>query len=62
MCLEVGGSFLAAIRRAKAACSRWLYLVSASAKDLLTKNTDLCFLSSFSLNNAALTAMSETAK
>ena len=62
MYLEVRCNFLAAIRRAKAACSRGLYLVSASTRDLLMKNTGLCFSSSFSLNRAALTAMSETAK
>ena len=44
------------------ACSRGLYLVSASARDLLMKNTGLCFSSSFSFNRAALTAMSETTK
>ena len=44
------------------ACSRWLYLVSASAKDLLTKNTGLWLLSSQSLNRTTLIATSETAK
>ena len=57
-----GRSFLVATRRANAACSRWLYRVSASSKDLLTKNTGLCFLFSYSLNMAALTETSETAK
>ena len=57
-----GRSFLAVIRRAKAACSRRLYLVSTSTKDLLTKNTCLCLTSSFSLNNVALTVVSEIAK
>ena len=42
--------------------SRWLYLVSTSAKDLLTKNTSLLLLSSQSLNKAALTVTSETDK
>ena len=37
-------------------------LVSTLAKDLLTKNTGLWFLSSHSLNRMALTATSETAK
>ena len=37
-------------------------MVSASAKDLLTKNTGLCLPSAFSLNRAALTATSETAR
>ena len=35
-------SFFIATRR-NAACSRWLYCVVASVKDLLTKNTGLCF-------------------
>ena len=51
-----------AVRRAKAACSRWVYLVSASVRDLLTKNTGLNFSSSHSLNKAALTAISEAAR
>ena len=59
---KYGRSFLVATRRAKAAYSRWMYLVSASAKDLLTKNTGLCLASAFSLNRAALIATSETAK
>ena len=57
-----GRSFLVATWRAKVALLRWLYLVSTSAKDLLTKNTDLCLPSVFSLNRAALTATSETAR
>ena len=52
----------AAIQRAKAACSRWLYLISKSVKDLLTKNTGLNFTSSHSLNKAELTAISEAAR
>ena len=44
------------------AYSRWLYLVSASVKDLLTKNTGLYLPSSPSLNKTMLTAISETAK
>ena len=51
-----------AVRRAKAACSRWVYMVSASIKDFLTKNTGLNFASSHSLNKAALTAISEAAR
>ena len=39
-----------------------MYQFSASAKDLLTKNTGLCFLFSSSLNRAVLTETSETAK
>ena len=56
---KYGRSFLVAIRKAKVVCSRWFYLVSASAKDLLTKNTGLYLPFTFSLNRAALT---ETAK
>ena len=37
-------------------------MVSASAKDLLTKNTSLWFLSSQSLNRTTLTKTFETAK
>ena len=59
---KYGRSFLVATQRAKAAYSRWLYLVSASAQDLLTKNTGLYLPSSFSLNRAALTTTFETAK
>ena len=59
---KYGQSFFVATRRANAACWRWLYRVSVSAKDLLTKNTSLCFLLSSSLNRAALTETSETAK
>ena len=44
------------------ACSRWVYPVFASAKDLLMKNTGLWLLSSQTLNNATLTATSETTK
>ena len=51
-----------ATRRANAAYSRWLFQVSASAKDLLTKNTGLCFIFSSSLNKATFTETSETAK
>ena len=55
-------SFLVATWRANVACSRWLYWVSESAKELLTKNTGLCFLFSSSLNRAVLTETSKTAK
>ena len=51
-----------AVRKVKAACSRWVYLVYASVRDLLTKNTGRNFASSHSLNKAALTAISEVAK
>ena len=54
---KYGQSFFVATRRANA--TLW---VSASAKDLLTKNTGLCFLFSYSLNRAALTETFETAK
>ena len=59
---KYGQSFLVATRRANAAWSRWLYRVSALAKDLLTKNTGLLFLFLSSLNRAALTETSKTAK
>ena len=55
-------SFLVATRRANTVCSRWLYRVSTSAKDLLTKNISLCFLFLSPLNKAALTETSKTAK
>ena len=55
-------SFLVATRRAKATFSTWMYLVSTSANDLLTKNTGLFLQSSFSLNRATLTTTFETAK
>ena len=57
-----GQSFFVATRKANAACLRWIYQVFASAKDLLTKNIGLCFLFSSSLNMAALTETSKTAK
>ena len=59
---KYGRSFFVATRRANAACSRWLYQVSASSKDLLTKNTGLCFLFSSSLNRVVLTETSEIAR
>ena len=59
---KYGRSFLFATRRVNAACLRWLYWISASVKNLLTQNTSLCFLFSSSLNRAALTETSETAK
>ena len=55
-------SFFVPTRRANVACSRWLYRVSASIKDFLTKNTGLCFLFSSSLNNASLTNTFETTR
>ena len=48
--------------RAKASHSRWVHLVSASVKDLLTKNTDLNFVSPHSLNKVTLTAILEAAR
>ena len=42
---KYGRSFWVVVHRAKVACSRWVYLVSASLKDLLTKNTGLNFAS-----------------
>ena len=59
---KYGRSFLVATWRANAACSRWLYQVFAPAKDLLMKNTSLCFIFSSSLNKAALSQTVETAK
>ena len=59
---KYGRSFLVANWRVNDACSRWLYRVSTSAKDLLTKNTGLCFIFSSSLNRVALTKTSETTK
>ena len=60
--LKYGRSFFVATRRANATYSRWLYWVFASAKDLLTKNTGLYFLFSYSLNRAELIETSETAR
>ena len=59
---KYGRSFWAAVCRAKEALSRWVYLVSASVKDLLIKNTGFNFASPHSLNKAALTAISDAAK
>ena len=59
---KYGRSFLVATRKVNAACSRWLYRVSASANDLLMKNTGLCFLFSSFLNRVALIEISKTAK
>ena len=41
--------------RARAACSRWVYRVSASNRDLLMKNICFCCQCSFSFNKATLT-------
>ena len=62
MSLEVWRSFWADVRRAKEARSKWVYLVSALVKDLMTKNTSLNFASPHSLNKAALTAISEATR
>ena len=59
---KYGQSFFVATRKADAACSRWLYQVFVSAKDLLTTNTGLFFLFSYSFNRATLTETSEIAK
>ena len=56
------GCTLAATRRASATCSRRVYRVSASNRDLLMKNIGLDFRFSSSLNNATLTEISKTAK
>ena len=55
-----GRNFLAATWRASAACSRLVYRVSASDRDLLTKNIGLWFWFSSSLNKAALTEAFDT--
>ena len=60
MFLEVGTKFLAATIRVSVACSRRVYWVFASDKDLLTKNISLCFRYSSSLNKVMLTETSET--
>ena len=59
---KYGRRFFVATWRANVACLRWLYRVSASTKDLLTKNTGLCFIFSSSLNRATLIKTFETAK
>ena len=59
---KYGRSFWAAVRRARVACSRWVYLVSASVRDLLIKKNGRNFSSSHSLNKVALTAISEAAR
>ena len=59
---KYGQNFFIATRRANAFYSRWLYRVSASAKDLVTKNIGLGFLFSSSLNRAALTETFEIAR
>ena len=59
---KYGRSFFVATRRTNATCSRWLYRVSVSIKDLLTKKTGLCFLFSSSLNRVALSETFETAR
>ena len=59
---KYGRSFWAAVRKAKTACSRWVYLVSASVKDFLTKNIGLNFASPHSLNKVALNAIFEVAR
>ena len=59
---KYGRSFIVATRRANVACSRWLYRVSTSGKDLLKKNIGLYFMFSSSLNRVALTKTSKTGK
>ena len=62
VCLEVKAKFSTATRKANAACSRRVYRVSTSDRDLLTKNTGLCFQFSSSLNKVVLTKTSETTR
>ena len=49
-------------RRANATCSRRAYRVSTLDRDLLMTNIGLCFWFSSSLNKAAPTKASDTAK
>ena len=49
-------------RRASATCSRRVYRVVASDRDLLTKNIGFCFRFSSPLNKVALTETSETTR
>ena len=60
--LEVGAKLFSCTRRASAACLRQVYQVSASDRDLLTKNIGLCFWFSSSLNKDALIDTSETVR
>ena len=53
VCLEVNAS---------ATCSRQVYQVFVSDRDFLTKNISFCFRFSSSLNKAALTKASDTAR
>ena len=55
-------SFLAATRRASAACLSRVYRVSASDRDLLTKNIGLFFQFSSSFNRVVLIEASDTAR
>ena len=43
VCLEVGTKLLSCHTEASSACSRQVYRIFASNKDLLTKNIGLCF-------------------
>ena len=56
VCLEVRTMFFSRHMESQ------VYQVSASYRDLLTKKTGLCFHFSSSLNKAALTKTSETAR
>ena len=59
---KYGQSFFIATWRVNAACSRWMYRVSMSSKDLLTKNTGLFFLFLSSLIKSTLIKTSEAAR
>ena len=60
MRLEVGVEFFGGYPEGQRACSRRVYRVSASDRDLLIKNMGFCCPCSFSLNKAALAETSET--
>ena len=62
LCLEVRAKLLSCHTEASVACSRQVYHVSASDRDFLTKNIDLGFRPSSSLNKDALTEASDTAR
>ena len=58
VCLEVWAKLLSS----SVTYSRWVYCVSASNRDLVTKNIGLCFRFSSSLNKAAHAEASDTAR
>ena len=58
VCLEIGTKLFTC--HTEGQCSRRVYRVSSSDRDLLTKNIGLYFRFSSSLNKVALTETSET--